>query len=105
MTNGLSLAVPFSGHWRAPSNLPRIHYAPSKIIWEAGVDPTASRGLKLGPLLTSIPPDSRKSGKEGAGVSMAVSSLGLLQQAAQRAPPCHTVSPLSQGGSSFLSLI
>lgn len=33
----LSLAVPFYGHWRAPSILPRIHSATSKIIWEAGM--------------------------------------------------------------------
>lgn len=102
VTNGLSLAVPFSGHWRAPSNLPRIHYAPSKIIWEAGVDPTASRGLKLGPFLSSVPPDSRKSGEEGAGVSLAVSSLGLLQQAGAESSSLPHCPPLPQG--LFISL-
>lgn len=87
----------FSGHWRAPSVLPRIHYAPSKIIWEAGVDPTASRGLKLGPPLISIPPDSRKSGKEGAGVTWLRLPLACCNRQAQRAPPLPHCLPAFSG--------
>ena len=103
----LSLPVPFDDHWRAPSVLPRIFYATPKIIWEAGIDPTALEGVKRGSLLTScIPPDPRKSGKEGARSSMAASWLGATGRRGESSALPHSRLPwLSEDGSSFLSLM
>ena len=95
---GLSLAVPFAGHWRAPSVLPRILSEESKILWGAEMDTTALRGGSGGtgdPLLIGVPPDSRKSGKEGPAPSTSACSSMFAGPGAAHAPPQAPAAPRS----------